>query len=136
MTETQIGACGVLGLGWLLWAVMVRRVQLEAAPRLIRVDYYGSTALLSVATFFVAAGQMVSDALPLRVLGGIVAVGVLFVLARSGWRDGGQAATLHAQTEPAPRQWKVRGAPATPPRPGCVSSSRTVQGIESMEVQP
>jgi len=100
------------------------------------VDYYGSTALLSVATFFVAAGQTVSDALPLRVLGGIVAVGVLFVLARAGWRDGGRGATRHAQTEPAPRQWKVRRVPSPPPRPGYVSASRTVQGIESMEVQP
>lgn len=79
---------------------------------------------------------------------GAAMLSVLWAVGLSGWgavagvnylrNQGPRVGPLHAQAEAAPKQWKVRTAPrrAAPTRPGYVSASRTVQDIESMEVQP
>ena len=65
-------------------------------------------------------------------LGGWGAVATLNYLRSAGPRIG----PLHARTEAVPAGgWKVRRVPKAAPRTGYVSSSRTVQAIESMEVQ-
>lgn len=70
---------------------------------------------------------------------GVALVALLMVL---GWfavrklRAGNRGPAVHADAQRV--QWKVRAAPhrPAPARAGYVSPSRTVQGIEGMEVQP